>query len=130
MRFLVSAILRPEYQILRPVPVLVLVLVGPGNQPVEKPVGPVTALQAVAKAETEYRTAIDSLEGALDTSQGDWDHKTRQIVEQGLAEMNDTIEKCRAAMKNNQNDLQAQEAMLAAYQYKVDFLTDLVAESL
>ena len=109
---------------------LVFVLVGPTTDPAKQPAGPVTALQAVARAETEYRKAIDSLEGALNETREGWDPKTRQIVEQGLAEMNSTIEKCRAAMKENEEDPNAQEAMLAAYQYKVDFLTDLVADSL
>jgi len=110
--------------------VLVLLLVGPGQQTGNQPTGPVTALQAVAKAETEYRKAIDSLEGALTQSQEHYDPKTRKIVQEGLAQMNETIEKCRAALKNNENDSKAQEAMLAAYQYKVDFLTDLVADQL
>lgn len=109
---------------------LVFTLVGPTTQPAKEPAGPVTALQAVAKAENDYRKAIDSLEGALQESREGWDPKTRQIVEQGLAEMNGTIEKCRAALKENEEDPKAQEAMLAAYQYKVDFLTDLVADSL
>jgi hypothetical protein len=95
-----------------------------------KPGSPLTALQAVAKAEVEYKNAIDSLQAAVKTTRPGWSPETRTVVEQGLAQMDATIERCREALKHNREDPQAQEALLAAYQYKVDFLTDLVADSL
>jgi anti-sigma factor RsiW len=97
---------------------------------VGKPVGPLSAMETVAKAEVEYRNAIASLETAVRTSLPQWSPETRAVVDQGLAQMNQTIERCRTALKQNQSDPEAQEALLTAYQYKVDFLTDLVAESL
>ncbi len=100
------------------------------GRPVDKPAGPLTALQTVAKAEVEYKNAIDSLQAAVKTSPPEWTPQTRAVVEQGLAEMDATIDKCREALKQNQTDPEAQEALLTAYQYKVDFLTDLVADSL
>jgi hypothetical protein len=92
--------------------------------------GPIEALQAVADAELNYRQAIGSLEQALGPQRGRWSQQTRDVVEHGLAEIDKTLEKCRTALKNNPADLEAQETMLAAYQHKVDFLTDLVAESM
>ena len=94
------------------------------------PAGPLTALETVARAEVEYRNAIDALETAVKTSRPQWSPETRAVVERGLAQMNQTIEQCRTALKQNQDDPEAQEALLTAYQYKVDFLTDLVADSL
>jgi len=107
---------------------IVLVLGRPVD--VEKPVGPLSAMETVAKAEVEYRNAIGALETAVKASQPQWSPETRAVVDQGLAQMNQTIEQCRTALKQNQSDPEAQEALLTAYQYKVDFLTDLVAESL
>lgn len=107
---------------------IVLVLGRPVD--VEKPVGPLSAMETVARAEVEYRNAIAALETAVRTSEPRWSPETRAVVEQGLAQMNQTIDTCRTALKQNQSDPEAQEALLTAYQYKVDFLTDLVAESL
>lgn len=107
---------------------IVFVLGRPAG--VEQPVGPLSAMETVARAEVEYRNAIAALETAVKTSQPQWSPETRVVVEQGLAQMNQTIEQCRTALKQNQSDPEAQEALLTAYQYKVDFLTDLVAESL
>jgi anti-sigma factor RsiW len=106
---------------------LIVFVVG---RPVDKPAGPLTALETVAKAEVEYKNAIDALETAVKTSKPKWSPETKAVVEQGLAQMNQTIDKCRTALKQNQSDPEAQEALLTAYQYKVDFLTDLVADSL
>lgn len=100
------------------------------GRPVDKHADPLTALQTVAKAELEYKNAIDALENAVKTSEPQWSPETRAVVEQGLAQMNQAIEKCRTALKQDQSDPEAQEALLTAYQYKVDFLTDLVADSL
>jgi hypothetical protein len=94
------------------------------------PVGPLTALETVANAEVEYKNAIDALETAVQTSEPKGSLETKAVVEQGLVQMNQTIERCRTALKQNQSDPEAQEALLTAYQYKVDFLTDLVADSL
>ena len=108
---------------------VVLVLVRPVDD-AKKPPGPLTALETVAQAEVEYRSAIDALDAAVKTSQPRWSPETKAVVEQGLAQMDETIAKCRTALRQNQTDTQAQEALLTAYQYKVDFLTDLVAESM
>ena len=108
---------------------VVLVLVRPVDD-AKKPPGPLTALETVARAEVEYRSAIDALDAAVKTSQPRWSPETKAVVEQGLAQMDETIAKCRTALRQNQTDTQAQEALLTAYQYKVDFLTDLVAESM
>jgi len=106
---------------------LIVFVVG---RPVDKPAGPLSAMETVAKAEVEYRNAIAALETAVKTSQPRWSPETKAVVDQGLAQMNQTIDRCRTALKQNQSDPEAQEALLTAYQYKVDFLTDLVAESL
>jgi hypothetical protein len=109
---------------------LVVLLLGRPVEELERLGDPLTALQTVAKAEVEYKNAIDALETAVKTSQPRWSPETKAVVEQGLAQMNQTIENCRTALKQNQSDPEAQEALLTAYQYKVDFLTDLVADSL
>ena len=87
------------------------------------------ALAAVQKAEGEYRKAIASLEKALDDSHPDWDSETREVVARSLAEIDESIAKCKAALRDNPGSPAAQEAILLAYQHKVDFLTDVVLEA-
>lgn len=111
---------------------LVLLLVSQ-NQPGgagREPAGPVQALQAVAAAEVNYRNAVKSLQQALRQSEPGWSPQTRAVIEQGLADIDRTIERCRAALDDNPLDMEAQETMLAAYQHKVDFLTELVSDTL
>lgn len=109
---------------------LVVLVLGRPVDDGKPPTGPLTALQTVAKAEVEYQNAIEALETAVKTSQLEWSPETRAVVEQGLAQMNETINKCRTALRKNRTDPESQEALLTAYQYKVDFLTDLVADSM
>jgi anti-sigma factor RsiW len=107
---------------------LVAVWVSSGSVPTELqgPGGPDAALQAVARAEAAYRKAIVSLEGALAKGPPRLGGKAGEAVRRGLADVDLAIEWCRAALQRDPNDLQAQEAMLAAYQRKVDFLEDVV----
>jgi tetratricopeptide (TPR) repeat protein len=109
---------------------LVVLVLGRPVEDAKKPAGPLTALETVARAEVEYKNAIEALQAAAKTSQPEWSPETKAAVEQGLAQMDAAIEKCRAALRQNQTDPEAQEALLTAYQYKVDFLTDLVADSM
>ncbi|MBN2493304.1 MAG: zf-HC2 domain-containing protein [Deltaproteobacteria bacterium] len=98
--------------------------------PRTEPAGALQALQAVAQAEIQYRKAIDALSGALGAQRSRVGPQTRALIVRGLAEIDATIERCRAALAEDPFDLEAQETMLAAYQHEVDLLTDMVAESL
>lgn len=109
---------------------LVVLVLGRPVDDAKKPAGPLTALETVARAEVEYKSAIDALEAAVKTSRPRWSPETRAVVEQGLAQMDETIDKCRTALGKNRTDPDAQETLLTAYQYKVDFLIDLVADSM
>jgi hypothetical protein len=109
---------------------LVVLVLGRPVDDAKKPTGPLTALETVARAEVEYRSAIGSLEAAVKTSRPQWSPETSAVVGQGLAQMDATITRCRTALRRNQTDPEAQEALLTAYQYKVDLLTDLVADSM
>jgi hypothetical protein len=92
--------------------------------------GKVGALKTVINAEIEYRQAIASLENAVVPSLAGKNPKTKKVIQESLKEIDQIIEKCRLAFREHPKDRGAQEAVLAAYQYKVDLLTDLVAGSL
>jgi hypothetical protein len=110
---------------------LVVMLVSGTPQPgPEEPKGKMSALASVQKAEVDYRNAIAALEGEFHSESPDWSPEVKQVVVDSLAEIDRSIEKCRVAMGENPDDREAQEAILTAYQHKVDFLTELVAESM
>ncbi|HOX46692.1 MAG TPA: zf-HC2 domain-containing protein [Myxococcota bacterium] len=91
---------------------------------------PVEALTAVLDAERTYQLAIAGLEGSLAQPQAGYDSETQRTIRQGLADIDTVIERCREALRASPDDLGAHRAMLAAYQHKVDFLSDLVGEAL
>jgi len=106
----------------------------PGSPPGQRPGGqierPVKALSAVIRAEQTYVEAIASLKKALQGTETGYGPQVRRTVEQGLADIDRTIERCRQALRRDPSDLGAHEVMLAAYQHEVDFLTELLGESL
>ena len=92
--------------------------------------GPLSALQAVQQAELEYRGAIAELQKALKQTRVDWSPEVQKTITQGLSEIDRVVEKCKSAAASDPADLAKHKAVLAAYQYKVDLLTELVAQSL
>jgi len=100
---------------------------GPG-EPAARP--PVEAMVAVLEAERTYQTAIAGLESALAEPGSGFDSEARRTIRQGLADIDAVIARCREALRAAPEDLGAHRAMLAAYQHKVDFLSDLVGEAL
>jgi hypothetical protein len=109
---------------------LVWWLGGPAAPEGGGPAGPGRALAEVQQAEQTYARAIASLESALAEQQPMADPAVRRTIEQGLAEIDQTLERCRRALRRRPHDLAAHQTLLAAYQHKVDFLTELVGESL
>ncbi len=109
---------------------LVFMWSGPGTQTGQELTGPMTALAAVQNAEAEYRKAITQLQGSLSQQAPAWNPETQKIVATSMTEIDASIKNCRTAIASDQNDSEAQLALLGAYQSKVDLLTDLVAESL
>lgn len=95
-------------------------------RPAERPREPLRALQAVIAAETTYRDAIASLEGALGEQPAGFSAEVQTEIARGLADIDNSISRCREALARDPNNLKAHETMLAAYQHKVDFLTELV----
>jgi hypothetical protein len=110
--------------------VLVIVFMGPPQQGSSRPAGKLSALASVQKAELEYRGAIASLQQALRTDKPAWGPRTQQVIADSLAEIDKSIKRCHEALKAEPENIQAHEMVLAAYQQKVDLLTDLVAESM
>ena len=106
----------------------------PGSPPGQRPGGqierPVKALSAVIRAEQTYVEAIASLKKALQGTETGYGPQVRRTVEQGLADIDRTIERCRQALRRDPSALGAHEVMLAAYQHEADFLTELLGESL
>ncbi|HUU03733.1 MAG TPA: hypothetical protein VM425_20025 [Myxococcota bacterium] len=109
---------------------LVLVFTGPARQGSVKPAGKLDALASVQKAELEYRGAIASLQQALRSDKPAWGPRTQQVIEDSLAEIDKSIRRCHQAIRAEPENIQAHEMVLAAYQQKVDLLTELVAESM
>jgi len=108
---------------------LVFYLGGPPQEGASQEGGLQGALAAVQKAEGEYRKAIAALEKALGDSHPDWDSETREVIARSLAEIDESIARCKAALRDNPGSPATQEAILLAYQHKVDFLTDVVLEA-
>ncbi|MBW1811185.1 MAG: zf-HC2 domain-containing protein [Deltaproteobacteria bacterium] len=113
------------------VALMVMVLAaGPTVKEVKAPQGPQSALASVQKAEIEYRNAIGALEAALTKDSPDWSPEVQKVIRDSLLEIDHSIKKCRLALKNSPDNRIAQESVLTAYQYKVDLLTELVAQTL
>ncbi len=109
---------------------IVLVFTGPPRQGSVKPAGRLSALASVQKAELEYRGAIASLQQALRADKPAWGPRTQKVIAESLAEIDKSIKRCHEALKAEPENIQAHEMVLAAYQQKVDLLTELVAESM
>jgi hypothetical protein len=77
-----------------------------------------------------YQEAIAGLEGSLLDGQTGLPEETRATIRKGLDDIDAVIARCRQALSDAPEDLQAHRAMLAAYQHKVDFLTELTGEAL
>ncbi len=109
---------------------VIFLLGGIGTDKNTTPAGPVDALTAVTSAEKEYLKAIDALEKTLHAEKGRMSPGVRNVATQGLAEINQTIEKYRAELGRNPADMETRESMLAVYQQKVDFMSELVTDIL
>jgi len=111
---------------------LVVWMLGtPGTGPVDPTQGkPVKALAAVLQAEQTYADAVAALESELSVDKPGFSPQVQTTIEQGLADIDKTLERCRQALRTAPEDLGAHQAMLAAYQHKVDFLTELLGETL
>jgi len=111
---------------------LVLLLLPGEPEPASEPVSRVTpelAMETVRKAERQYIDAIAQLEQAVDLDRAAPRPEVRQSLQQGLAEIDRSIRRCRSVLHEAPDDLAAQEIMLAAYQQKVDFLSELLDSS-
>jgi anti-sigma factor RsiW len=108
---------------------LVVFAVGRGPEAPPAPAPANAALAEVAKAEAVYRGAVARLQATLGQSRA-YSPKARAVVARSLAEIDRAIERCRKALRQDPYDPDAQEAMLAAYQQKVDLLSDLVQETM
>lgn len=100
---------------------------GPGPAPTGKPL---KALAAVQSAEQTYVDAVAALERELVTDKQNFSPEVQATIEQGLADIDKTLDRCRQALRAAPEDLGAHQAMLAAYQHKVDFLTELLGETM
>ena len=111
---------------------LVVWMMGtPGaSGPTAEPTGPVKARTAVLEAEQTYSSAVGVLQKALGEQKPGYSGEAKIAIEQGLADIDQTIARCRLALRANPEDLAAHETMLAAYQHKVDFMTELLGEQL
>jgi anti-sigma factor RsiW len=96
----------------------------------DRPAPALQALVAVQSAERTYQDAIAGLEQALEGDQAELAPEVRATIRKGLEDIDAVIARCRQVLRDAPDDLAAHRAMLAAYQHKVDFLTELVGESL
>jgi anti-sigma factor RsiW len=89
------------------------------------------AYQSVVDAEGTYIESIAALEEAV---AGDavvtLTPEARAAIEQGLAQIDATIALCRRELDTAPHDFGAHRTLLAAYQRKVDLLTELVDQSI
>lgn len=90
----------------------------------------IEAIQSVNKARLAYREAIVALERALAGRIDDFEPAVRETIEQSLADIDQAIERCQNAVGENPDNPEAHLAVLAAYQRKVDLLSELVLGAL
>ncbi|MCP4606473.1 MAG: hypothetical protein GY847_39195 [Proteobacteria bacterium] len=100
------------------------------ESPKESQITQARALDSVMSAEQVYTAAIDSLEKSLSQKRPDFNSDTQKVIDQSLVDINTAIERCRMAISRDPNNIEAHRTALAAYQQKVDLLTDLVVDPL
>ena len=80
----------------------------------------------VRKAEIHYTNAIESLTQVLEASKGQWSADVRTVVEQSLRTIDTSIADCRAAIRSDPRNLEAQTYLLAAYRKKFELIKSLL----
>jgi anti-sigma factor RsiW len=103
---------------------------GSGPSRLHEPAGPAGALSSVLQAEQIYQETIASLEVALAHQASSVNPQVREEMERSLANIEKTIKRCRAMVRNDPRNLETHRTVLVAYQYKVDFLRELVERTL
>lgn len=88
------------------------------------------ARDAVSRAESAYRSAIEGLRAAVEQDTRTLAPKAKAAIARGLSEIDAAIERCRGALRTAPDDARAQEALLAAYQQKADLLNELLQEAM
>ena len=90
--------------------------------------GGVRALASVMEAEQVYIKAISSLEGSLEQEKKNYSDDVQETITLSMKDMDAAIERCRQAVREDPNNIEAHKTALALYQRKVDLLTELVVE--
>ena len=80
----------------------------------------------VRKAEIHYANAIESLTQVLEDSKRHWSADVRAVVEQNLRTIDASIADCRAAIRSEPRNLEAQTYLLAAYRKKFELIKSLL----
>jgi len=88
----------------------------------------IDAVVAVQRAESAYREAIDALESAVHNEKPEFEPETMAIVTESLHEVEAAIDRSRRAVKRDPGNVEAVRTLLAAYQEKVDLLTELLEQ--
>ena len=110
---------------------MLIFVVLPREGPETTPAKIVQAYASVVAAEHTYTDSITALENAVgDRTVATLSPKARTAIEQGLAQIDETILLCRTELEGAPHDIGAHRALLAAYQRKVDLLTELVDRSM
>ncbi len=79
----------------------------------------------VARAEREYLSAIRLLDRAIARRRNELDPAVVQQYEASLALIDQSIEASRNAFRQNRNDLNASQFLIAAYSRKVELMQDI-----
>lgn len=79
----------------------------------------------VARAEREYLGAIRLLDRAIERRRNELDPAVVQQYEASLALIDQSIEASRNAFRQNRNDLNASQFLIAAYSRKVELMQDI-----
>lgn len=84
------------------------------------------ALLSVKSAEQTYAFAIGELEAMLAGQRSGLSPRTVLAIEQGLGEIERVVERCRQVLRSDPSSLEAHRVLLAAYQQKVDLLSEVL----
>lgn len=83
-------------------------------------------LAKLDEARWHYEQAINALSEAMTTQQGSLNPQVAQVFRENLRVLDQSIEVCRQAVRNNPRDLEAQYALMASYKQKVQLMTEWV----
>lgn len=84
-------------------------------------------LMKLDEAQRHYEQAIKALSDATIAQNGNLDTEVKRVFQANLALVEKSIQDCRQAVKRDPRNMEAQNALMASYNDKVELMTELIA---